>query len=339
MLGALLALLASATFALSNVTARRGVLTGSVLQALVVTIWLGVPVFLVAALAAGQFGAIAKFPQPSMMYLVLAGIVHFVIGRYCNFRAISAIGVNLAGPVQEFSLLVSLALAVWLLGEFLTGLKILGIVLVLLGPAIILRVLRAERRAADARKTTAPPSEDVVASEFRPRFAEGYAFAAVSALAYGVSPILVRAGLRGTDPGTAIAGGLVSYVVASLIVAPVLFRQATRRDILALRLPAAKWFTVAGIVVCLSQMVRYMALSIAPVTIVAPIQRLSVIFRLLFGWMINRDHEAFGPGVLGGMLVSLIGALALTLDTGFILSLVPLPELMIELAGWRWPGR
>ena len=333
MLGALLALLASATFALGNVTARRGVLTGSVLQALVVTISLGVPVFLVAAFAAGQLGAIGKFPLPSMVYLVLAGIVHFVIGRYCNFRAISAIGVNLAGPVQEFSLLVSLALAVWLLGEVLTGLKILGIVLVLLGPAIILRVLRAERRAADARMTTAAPTE------FRPRFAEGYAFAAVSALAYGVSPILVRAGLRGTDPGTAIAGGLVSYVVASLIVAPILFRQATRRDVLALRLPAAKWFTVAGIVVCLSQMVRYMALSIAPVTIVTPIQRLSVIFRLLFGWMINRDHEAFGPGVLGGMLVSLIGALALTLDTGFILSLVPLPEFVIEVAGWRWPGR
>ena len=159
MLGALLALLASATFALGNVTARRGVLTGSVLQALVVTIWLGVPVFLVAAFAAGQLGAIGKFPLPSMVYLVLAGIVHFVIGRYCNFRAISAIGVNLAGPVQEFSLLVSLALAVWLLGEVLTGLKILGIVLVLLGPAIILRVLRAERRAADARKTTAAPTD------------------------------------------------------------------------------------------------------------------------------------------------------------------------------------
>ena len=337
MLGALLALLASATFALSNVAARRGVLTGSVLQALVVTIWLGVPVFLVTALAAGQLGAIAKFPLPSIVYLAIAGIVHFALGRYCNFRAISAIGVNLAGPVQEFSLLVSLALAVWLLGEVLTGLKFLGIVLVLLGPAIILRVLRDARRASEARSNAAPP-KDAATIEFRPRFAEGYVFAALSALAYGVSPILVRAGLRGTDPGTGIAGGLISYVVASLIVAPVLFRLATRRDILALRFPAAKWFTVAGIVVCLSQMVRYMALSIAPVTIVTPIQRLSVIFRLLFGWMINRDHEAFGLGVLGGMFVSLIGALALTLDTEFILSLVPLPEFVVETAGWRWPG-
>ena len=121
MLGGLLALLASATFALSNVTARRGVLSGSVLQALVVTIWLGVPVFLITALATGQLGAIARFPLPSIVFLAFAGMVHFVLGRYCNFRAISAIGVNLAGPIQEISLLVSLALAVWLLGEVLTG--------------------------------------------------------------------------------------------------------------------------------------------------------------------------------------------------------------------------
>lgn len=343
MLGGLLALLASATFALSNVTARRGVLTGSVLQALVVTIWLGVPVFLGVALAVGQLGAITRFPFPSFVYLASAGFIHFVLGRYCNYRAISAIGVNLASPVHEISLLVSLALAVWLLGESLTALKILGIVLVLLGPAIIMRVLRAERRASDARERArpagdAPSSGDAVAAGFQPRFAEGYAFAALSALAYGVSPILIRAGLRGTDPGTAIAGGLISYLVASLIVAPMLVGRATRRDIMALRFPAAKWFTVAGIVLCLSQMVRYMALSIAPVTIVSPIQRLSVIFRLLFGWMINRGHEAFGLGVLGGISVSLIGALALTLDTEFVLSLVPLPQFVIEVAGWRWPG-
>ena len=86
-------------------------------------------------------------------------------------------------------------------------------------------------------------------------------------------------------------------------------------------------------------MVRYMALSIAPVTVVAPIQRLSVIFRVLFGWIINRDHEVFGLGVLGGMFVSLIGAFALTLDTEFIVSIVPLPEIVIEAAGWRWPAR
>ena len=61
MLGGLLALLASATFALSNVSTRRGVLTGSVMQALVVSIGLGIPMFLVTALVAEVLGGIARF--------------------------------------------------------------------------------------------------------------------------------------------------------------------------------------------------------------------------------------------------------------------------------------
>ncbi len=335
MLGGLLALLASATFALSNVSTRRGVLTGSVLQALVVSIWLGIPVFLAAALGAGALGGIAQFSASSTVILALAGIVHFVLGRYCNYRAIAAIGVNLAGPVQEISMLVALVLAVGLLGEELSALKMVGIVLVLAGPAIILRVQGAGRRGPGK---AAGEASGATSGGFRPRYAEGFGFALLSAVAYGASPILVRAGLRDTDPGIAIVGGLVSYIAAAIVVAPLLLRPATRRDVLALRFPAAKWFTVGGVVLSLSQMIRYMALSIAPVTIVAPIQRLSVIFRLLFGWMINRQHEVFGVGVLGGIAVSLVGALALTLDAEFVVSVVALPEWAIEIARWRWPG-
>lgn len=335
MLGGLLALLASATFALSNVSTRRGVLTGSVMQALVVSIGLGIPMFLVTALVAEVLGGIARFSTSSMVILAIAGIVHFVLGRYCNYRAIAAIGVNLAGPVQEIGMLVALTLAVGLLGEDLSALKIVGIVLVLAGPAMILRVQGPGRRGSGE---AAGEAAGAATTGFRPRHAEGFGFALLSALAYGASPILVRAGLRDTDPGVAIVGGLVSYIAAGIVVAPVLLRPATRRDVLSLRFPAAKWFTVGGVVLCLSQMIRYMALSIAPVTIVAPIQRLSVIFRLLFGWMINREHEAFGIGVLGGIAVSLVGALALALDAEFVVSLVALPDWAIEIALWRWPG-
>ena len=233
MFGALLALLASATFALANVSTRRGVLTGSVLQALVVTVWLGVPVFVAAVfvaavLIAGELGAIGRFPRAAVVYLSVAGVIHFVLGRYCNYRAINAIGVNLTGPLQETSLLVSMVLAVWLLGEVLTGLKILGILLVLLGPAIIMRVMRNERRAGSGSTVAAPDAEGSNPPQFRPRFAEGYTFAALSAIAYGVSPVLVRAGLRDTDPGVGVAGGLLSYVAASLFVAPVLLHPKTR---------------------------------------------------------------------------------------------------------------
>ena len=54
MLGVVLAALSAATFAFNNASARRGVLTGSVAQALAITVPIGVPMFLLAALTTGQ---------------------------------------------------------------------------------------------------------------------------------------------------------------------------------------------------------------------------------------------------------------------------------------------
>jgi hypothetical protein len=80
-----------------------------------------------------------------------------------------------------------------------------------------------------------------------------------------------------------------------------------------------------------------MALTIAPVTVVTPIQRTTLVFRVLFSWIINRDHEIFGFRVYIGMLFSVLGAVALTLSTEFILANVSLPDQIIEIVRWQWP--
>ena len=86
---------------------------------------------------------------------------------------------------------------------------------------------------------------------------------------------------------------------------------------------ARNWFAVSGVFVFVSQMLRYMALAVAPVTIVVPIQRLSVMFRVIFSWFINRDHEVITVQVLLGIAISLVGGLALTLSTDIVLSMLP----------------
>ena len=144
MLGGFLALLSAATFAFETATARRGVLTGSVAQALSITVPLGVPIFFLVAAAFGALGTVLGFSAEAFVYLALAGVLHFVWGRYCNYRASKAMGANLVAPVQQGNLLVTLALAIWILGEHLTPLRVLGIGLVVLGPALTYE--RAGRR-------------------------------------------------------------------------------------------------------------------------------------------------------------------------------------------------
>lgn len=325
MAGGLLALFAAATFALNNAAFRRGALTGTVAQAMVISLGLGLVFFLAVALATGAFTALATFPPLSVAMLCVAGALHFAWGRYCNFRATKAMGANLVGPPQQASLVVTLVLAIVVLEEALTPLRALGIALVALGPAVSLR----------ARKATFGP--DARAPAFRPNYVEGYTFALLSATGYGASPILVRMSLQDGGMAASIAGGLLAYAAATVIIALTLLAPGRVADIRAVDAPSCRWFALSGLLVALSQMFGYMALALAPVTVVTPIQRLSLVFRVFANSLLNREHEVIGGRVWIATGVSLLGALALSISTDYVLELLPLPEAVEALARWRWP--
>src|SRR3954451_16721946 len=107
-----------------------------------ITVPLGLPLFFLAALATGNLTALMGFSPKALAALSAAGILHFVWGRYCNYRATRAIGTNLVAPIQQVNLIFTLFLAIWLLGEQLTPFKLLGIALVLIGPSITMRSRR-----------------------------------------------------------------------------------------------------------------------------------------------------------------------------------------------------
>src|SRR5581483_7602729 len=138
-LGGFLALLSGAAFAFNTAGIRRGVLTGSVGQAMAITVPIGVPVFFLVALFTGYLGSVTTFTWPSMLALASSGVVNFVWARYCLYRATKAIGMNLAAPLQQINLVVTLVLAILILGEQLNTLRALGIAFVFLGPAITMR--------------------------------------------------------------------------------------------------------------------------------------------------------------------------------------------------------
>ena len=325
MLGGLLSLLAALTFALNNAFARRGVLTGSVMQALAVSVPFGVPFLFVATWVFGGLPAIAGFSTASLLWLAAAGIVHFCMGRYCNYRATKAIGANLVGPLQDLNIIYSMVMAVVILGEQITVLKVIGFVLVMFGPVIVLN------------KPGKPKKQDAKKSTFTPVYAEGYLFGFLSGVCYGTSPILVRQGLVTSDIGASVAGSFISYCAATAVVVLLMFIPGNASDVRKLQWSTARWFAVAGLFVAISQMVRYMALAVAPVTVVQPISRLSSIFRIYFGWLLNREHEVFSRKVIFGTVVSLCGALVLSLDAGYVEGLRDWPQWVVEALRWRWP--
>ena len=329
MLGVCLAALSAATFAFNNASARRGVLTGSVLQALAVTVPIGVPIFLLAVLATGNLATLSGFSPGAIALLALAGVLHFVVGRYGNFRAAQSIGNNLSAPVIQLGLVVSLACAILVLKEVLTPLRILGIALLALGPVLM--------RNTELPEATAVAAPDAALPKFVPRYAEGYAFALVAAAVYGTTPVLIRLGVVAGDLGSGLVGGLISYAAAALAVALLLLWPGRLRHALAITPQSLKWFTYSGISVCIAQMFVYMAFTVAPVSVVMPVLQLHLALRFWLARVLNPQHELFGSRMLLATAVSLLGALAISLDSEFFLSLIALPPPVAAVVRWHWP--
>ncbi len=341
MLGILYSLLAAATFALNAAAARRAVLSGTVLQGLMITVPLGVPLFLILVFLTGETGILTSMPLEAHLWFAAAGIIHFVIGRYGNYAASGAIGTNLASPILQCDVLIALALAMYLLGESLTPLRALGIILVLVGPSLVANHGDAGKKkdsAVNTKTASATAATDAAPkSAFEPRYAEGYAYAVIAAIGYGLSPVLIGLGLKASGGTGALAGGLVSYIAATAAVGLILLVIRAPKSTYRIDGQALRWFAFAGCIVFLSQAFRYAALVYAPASVVTALQRLSSLFRIYFGWIINPQHEVFDKSVITATVVSMIGAMALSISTDLFLSLANWPDWLVRLAKLQWP--
>jgi len=325
MLGGFLALLSAAAFSLNNAAARRGVLSGSVLQAMAISVPFGVPFFFAGLLVFGSLDDLAAFSWRQLAWLAGAGILHFIVGRYANYRGAKTVGTNVMGPIQDVNIVISLGLAVWLLDEKLTPIMMIGVALVCFGP-----LLAIERK---------PEKRKPAPSGFTPAYAEGFFFAGLSAFAYGSSPIMIRFAFEGVSPGLGggVAAGLVSYLAASAFLVLILLAPGAVAHVRQVSREGAKWFIVASVSVGAAQMLRYMALALVPVTIVAPMMRLTSVFRFWFAWAINREHESFSKGVILATAISLGGALLLTVSSDRVADFLGLPEAARAFLRTQWP--
>src|SRR5262249_44807017 len=124
---------------------RRGVVTGSVLQGMAVTVPIGGLSFLVLTLAVGELGELLVLPAAALAWLAAQGIVHFVLGRYCNYKSNQLMGVNLAAPVVQLQVPFAMLMAVVMLHEKFTVLQVAGSVL-MLGGSFVTQTRSSKRK-------------------------------------------------------------------------------------------------------------------------------------------------------------------------------------------------
>jgi drug/metabolite transporter (DMT)-like permease len=337
LLGILYAALGAFTFALNNVAMRRGVVTGSVLQGMAITVPIGGLSFLVMTVAFGRLGQLAVIPTVALAWLAGQGIVHFVLGRYCNYKSNQLMGVNLAAPVVQLQVPFAMMLAVATLHEKFTMLQLIGSMLMLGGSFV------TQSRTGKNREKASPPPIAVVPTQlelavpkptpqpaFHPRVFAGYLFAFGAAVCYGSSPLMARQAFL-SSPGTGTAAaGCFAYAAATLFFSLVLLKPGSWVHIRGTSRENVPWFLSSAVLVAISQAFVYASLAAAPLMVVTPILQLSLVFRLFLSQCINREYEVMNTAVLVGALTAVLGSILVSLDTGELIKLLHLPPLLAD---------
>jgi drug/metabolite transporter (DMT)-like permease len=342
LLGVLYAALGSFTFALNNVAMRRGVVTGSVLQGMALTVPIGGFTFLVMTAAFGAFDQLARFPEAAVAWLACQGVVHFVIGRYCNYKSNQLMGVNLAAPVVQLQVPFAMMLAVATLHEKFTVLQAIGTVL-MLGGSFITQSNAGKRKAEASTSLPSAALEPIVLQDkpkasFEPHIFTGYVFGLGAAMCYGSSPLMAREAFLHAPGASTAAGGLLAYTAATLFFSLILLKPGSWSDIRWMRRENLPWFLSSAVLVAISQAFVYASLAAAPLMVVTPILQLSLVFRLFLSQLINRDYEVMNIAVLIGAFTAVSGSMLVSLDTDVLTSLPGLPASLSGLLQYRLAG-
>jgi drug/metabolite transporter (DMT)-like permease len=292
MTGQLLALLSASLFSASGVFMRKALFrAGESNTALYISIFLGTVVFSTVLAASGNGSQLATSTWKALTVLICAGFINFNLGRGLYYYGLRFIGANLASPLLNSSVVFAVILGVAFMDEPVTLGLVLGVCFILIGILLITTEKREEGRPGIA----ATRGDKI----------RGIASALSAGACYGITPVLVRAGIQeGTSPITAT---FISYVSASSVVLVMLLNSQRRLQMKKTPRVAIIPMVVGGFFVSMAQLCRYLALDYTPASVVQTLNSTSTLFTIPFSLAVNRSIEIFTVRVIAGALIVVMG--------------------------------
>ena len=278
--------LASALFAgTMSILAKIGIRNtdsnlATALRTMVVSAFAWLVVFVV-----GSHSSLPDIDAESLLFLVLSGIA--TGGSWlCYFKALQIGDVNKVVPVDKSSTILTMLLSILLFDEGLTYLKMAAIILI--GAGTYLMIERKETARNNAKDY------------------KWFLYASLSAIFASLTAILGKVGIAGVESnlGTAIRT-IVVLVMAWLIV----LMQGKQHEIKSIDKRNWVFIGLSGLATGLSWLCFYRALQEGPVSVVVPIDKLSILVTIAFSYFIL--HEKLGKNALIGLVMIVTGTLSL----------------------------
>jgi drug/metabolite transporter (DMT)-like permease len=287
--GAVWALLSALVWTLIGVSARAlaphfNALTVNMLRSAVGGVLLGVVV-----LAIGRVGSLGAVSAWAWVLLTVSVITAFAIGDTAFFESTKTIGLARAMTISMIYPLIASGLGVWLLGERITAPVAAGTLVTLAGLALIV----SERAPAGDRS-----------GETR----RGLGLALLSAVVWGVSPVMMTPAIREVDP-VSIQAVRLPLAAGVLWVTP-WARGAGARVRRDLRTVGPLLLAI-GALTALSAVTWVAALKYAGITVTTVLSSTSPLFAIPIGLVVF--GERVSARAVGGILLAVAGIVLLSL--------------------------
>lgn len=228
----------------------------------------------------GSAGSISRIPPRSLTFLILSGLATGA-SWICYFKALSLGDMNKVVPIDKSSTILTVLLAIVCFGETdHLAVKLIGTAV--LGAGIYLMV---ERKQVAEKKTDS----------------KWMIYAVGSALFAALTSILAKVGIAGVESnlGTAIRTGVV-LVMAWLVVLirgklPQI-KTISKRELI--------FICLSGLATGASWLCYYYAIQNGIVSVVVPIDKLSILVTVLFSYLVFREKLS-AKAFLGLILMTL----------------------------------
>lgn len=262
----IIAAILSAVFAgLTSILAKCGIRRtdsdlATALRTIVVLIFSWIMVFVV-----GSQGTITEIELKPLIFLILSGLATGASWLF-YFKALSMGDINKVVPIDKSSTVLTVLLAIIFLGET-SNLLIKLIATAILAVGILLMV---EKKKGNVQ-------------------AKGYVwmiYAVLSAVFAALTSILAKVGISGVDSnlGTAIRTGVVLLLAWAIVLA-----RGKHKQIRTLDKKEMLFIVFSGIATGASWLCYYYAIGHGLVSVVVPIDKLSLIVTVVFSYFIFKE--------------------------------------------------
>ena len=251
------------------------------IRTIVVLIFAWIMVFVV-----GSQDQLRDIGQMTLLFLILSGLATGA-SWLCYFKALRLGDVNKVVPIDKSSTVLTILLAFLLLGEPIGLFQGIGVVLIGAGTFLMIE-----------------KKPDASSGAVRGKGWMLYAFG--SAIFASLTAILGKIGIQGVESnlGTAVRTGVVLVMAWAMVLVTGRakeVRQVPGREMI--------FICLSGIATGASWLCYYRALQDGPASVVAPIDKLSILVTVAFSYLVFRERLTRRSGL--GLVLIVAGTLAM----------------------------